>query len=463
MGFVLSVFYFVVYYLTPATVFGPLAAYRIELILAGLILIVSLPVLPKSFILKTPQSLALIGLAFAVFLSILIEVRWPGGAVHAFLGFIPNAFAYYLVCLHCNSKRKLQVLVVMLLFVCFFVIGHGYVGLLRGVSEETVPQGGAVGAQLESGPTDNSYLLRQLTSNQEWIYRLKGLGEIDDPNDFAQLIVCVVPLTFIFWRQRRTLENIAFVILPVCVLLYGLYLTHSRGGLLALLAIAVVAVRPRIGTIPSVLLAGGLFAGAMAVNFTGGRDISAGSGSDRTALWGASLQLLKAHPFFGVGFGGLPSYLGLTAHNSVAVCAAELGSVGLYFWSLFLLPTMRAALEIASPTAVSEGEPIVAEEKLYYAAWKIEPVDKAEINSLGRLVLLALTGFLTAGWFLSRAFVVTLFLLGGMAEVVYEMALQRGMIAPRLRLKRALPYAGILAIALILLMYVMLRTLNLVR
>jgi hypothetical protein len=43
------------------------------------------------------------------------------------------------------------------------------------------------------------------------------------------------------------------------------------------------------------------------------------------------------------------------------------------------------------------------------------------------------------------------------------MALQRGMIAPRLRLTRALPYAGILAIALILLMYVMLRTLNLVR
>jgi len=275
MGFVLSVFYFVVYYLTPATVFGPLAAYRIELILAGLIVIVSLPVLPKSFILKTPQSLALIGLAIAVFLSILIEVRWPGGAVHGFLGFIPNAFAYYLVCLHCNSKRKLQVLVVMLLFVCFFVIGHGYVGMLRGVSEETVPQGGAVGAQLESGPTDNSYLLRQLTSNQEWIYRLKGLGEIDDPNDFAQLIVCVVPLTFIFWRQRRTLENIAFVILPVCVLLYGLYLTHSRGGLLALLAMSVVAARRRIGSILSLLLAAGLFAGAMAVNFTGGREISA--------------------------------------------------------------------------------------------------------------------------------------------------------------------------------------------
>ena len=38
-------------------------------------------------------------------------------------------------------------------------------------------------------------------------------------------------------------------------------------------------------------------------------------------------------------------------------------------------------------------------------------------------MLLSLTGFLLTGWFLSRAFVLTLFLLGGMVEAVYEMAL----------------------------------------
>jgi hypothetical protein len=54
----------------------------------------------------------------------------------------------------------------------------------------------------------------------------------------------------------------------------------------------------------------------------------------------------------------------------------------------------------------------------------------------------------------------TLFLLGGMVEVVYEMALQRGMIAPRLRLSRILPYAGGLAVCLVLMMYIMLRILN---
>jgi hypothetical protein len=55
----------------------------------------------------------------------------------------------------------------------------------------------------------------------------------------------------------------------------------------------------------------------------------------------------------------------------------------------------------------------------------------------------------------------TFFLLGGMVEVVYEMALCRGMIAPRLRMARLLPYVGGFEVSLVLLMYIMLRTVNL--
>ena len=139
-------------------------------------------------------------------------------------------------------------------------------------------------------------------------YRLRGLGLINDPNDFGQLLVCVIPLLFFFWRPKKLFLNIAFVILPVCVLLFGVFLTHSRGALLALMAMAIVAARRRIGTVPALVLAGVLFAGAMALHFTGGRQISAESGSDRTALWGEGLEILKAHPLFGVGFG---NYAGL--------------------------------------------------------------------------------------------------------------------------------------------------------
>jgi hypothetical protein len=308
---------------------------------------------------------------------------------------------------------------------------------------------------------EHPYVLAMRVGPGRWIYRLRGLGEINDPNDLGQLIICTVPLMFIFWRPKKTFWNFVLVILPVCVLLYGAFQAQSRGALVALMAVAVVAARRRIGTLPALLIAGGLFAGAMALNFTGGRAVSVNAGEDRTALWGESLQLLKSHPFFGVGFGNLADYLGHTAHNSVAVCAAELGIFGLFFWCLFLFPTVRDALVIASPAQVSEAEPVEPEEELLpLSARKIEVIDKAEVAHLGRLLVLSLTGFLVAGWFLSRAFVMTLFLLGGMVEVVFEMALRQGMIAPRLRLGRLLPCAGFLAAVLILVMYIMLRIVN---
>jgi hypothetical protein len=464
MGFVLSVFYFFVAYLGTSTVFGQLAVeVHTQLILAALVVLVSLPALMKSFMLKTPQALALIGLAIAVFLSVLIGMHWPVGGVQAFLDFIPSAFAYYLVCLHCNSKKKLQILVLMLLFVCLFVIAHGAIDLLHGLPVSgPIQSDAAKNANLDLWNIQHPYILPMQNEKDEWFYRLRGMAEIGDPNDFGQLIVCVIPLMFIFWRRKGWFGNFIFVMLPTCVLLYGVFLTHSRGALLALMAVAVMASRRRIGTLPSLLLAGGLFIAAMALNFTGGRDISVQSGSGRTGLWGESLQLLKSHPLFGVGFGQLPDYLGHTAHNSIAVCAAELGMFGFYFWCLFLFPTVKDILTIASPAKVSEGEPIAPQEGLLpLATKKFEAIDKAEINRLARLVLLSLTGFLVAGWFLSRAFVMTFFLLGGMAEVVFEMAQRRGMVAPRLSLARVLPYAGVTVLSLILFMYVMLRTVNL--
>jgi hypothetical protein len=465
MGFVLSILYFVTNYLTPETMFGPLAAFRIELILAVLVLTVSLPRLIGSFIFKTPQSLALIGLAFTASISVLIAESWLGGAVQAILDILPNVFAFFLVCLHCDSKWKFKVLVLMMLFVCLFVIAHGSLDLLIGVPQSRTGPPTAT-ADFDQGVWDaqHPYLFATRNSKGEWFYRLRGLGLIHDPNDFGQIIVCVTPLTFIFWRTKRIFQNIALVILPVCVLLVGTFLTHSRGTLMAMIAVAIVAARRRIGTLPALLLAGGLFAGAMALQFTGGRDISASAGEDRTALWGEGMQALKAHPLFGVGFGGLGDYTEdhLTAHNSVVVCAAELGMFGLYFWSLFLFPTMRDALTVASPMKVSEAKPIVPEEAPFpRAPRKIEVVDKAEINRMGRLLVLSLTGFLVAGMFLSRAFVMTLFLLGGMVEIVFQAALERGMIAPRLPLQRVLLYACVLSISLVLMMYVTVRILNL--
>ncbi|HXS12571.1 MAG TPA: O-antigen ligase family protein [Acidobacteriaceae bacterium] len=454
MGFVLTILYVLTYYLTPTVMFGSLAEYRIELILAGVIVIVSLPALSGSSVGKTAQLPALIGLAFATFMSMLIGASWAGGGVTAVLLFIPNAFAYLLVCLHCTTKRKVQIVILMMLFVCLFVIGQGAIELRHGL-----PQGAAAHSTDMSG----SYFLGMSNEHKQWFYRLRGQGQINDPNDFAQLIICVLPLMFFFWQKKKKIRNFVFVLVPVGLLLWGAFLTHSRGSILALMAVVIVALRKKIGTVPSIILAAVLFAGASAAGYTGGRDISASAGEDRTELWGDGLQLLKAHPLFGIGFGNMTDAIGKTAHNTIVVCAAELGLCGLFFWSMFLFPSVRDSFVVAWPKNIVEKKPVVLSDN----AFALPPPggaavpDEADIRRLARLLVLSFTGFMVTGWFLSRAFVLTLFLLGGLAEVAFQMALQRGMVSPRLPLGRVLRYSGVMTIGFILVMYITLRIVNL--
>lgn len=469
MGFFLSVLYLVTNYLTPDVLFGPFAQLHIEVVLAALILLVSIPRLARSFVWKTPQTFALAGLSVSVILSVLLATRWPGGAVKALLNFIPSMYAYFVLCLHCNSRKKLQILVAMLLFVCVFVIVEGVIDLRH------VGQGGSA-ANPESlstpyGPSWQSiwdykhpYLFPMGDDTGHWFYRVRGLGEMHDPNDFGQILVVEIPLLFIFWRRKKWLRNVFFVLLPACALCYGIYLTHSRGALLALLVVVLVAARRHIGTLPAGIIAAGLFAAAMALHFTGGRAISASAGADRTELWGESLQLLKWHPVFGIGLGQLAGYIGHTAHNSIIVCATELGLVGFFFWCLFLFPAVRNAILIASPKKVHEAESMEPEEEAFsLRAWKGAPLGKAEINHVGFCLLLSFLGFLAAGWFLSRAFVLTFFLLGGMIEVVYQTAQSRGMVISRNTLMRTAMYSAGSMFALLTAVYIMLRILNLLR
>jgi hypothetical protein len=449
MGFVLSILYLLTAYLTPTVMFGSLAEFRVELLLAAIIVFISVPSVARSPVRETAQSLALGGLAFATFMSMVVGEGWAGGGLTALLLFVPHAFAYLLVCIHCNSKRRVQVLILMILFVCFFVIAQGAIQLHDGL-----PTGRAAAA-------DDSYLFGMSNDDREWFYRLRGMGPINDPNDFAQLIVCALPLLFFFWKKKQAVRNF-FVLVPAGILLWGAYLTHSRGSILALMAVLIMALRRKIGMVPSLLLAGVLFAGATATGYTGGRDISTSAGEDRTELWGDGLQLLKSHPLFGIGFGNMPDAIGKTAHNTIVVCAAELGLCGLFFWSMFLFPSIRDAAVVAWPrNTIEKKTPVLSETSFPLPPPSSNIPDEAEIRKLGRLLVLSFTGFLVSGWFLSRAYVLTLFLLGGLTEVTFQMALQRGMVSPRLPLGRVLRYSGVMTIGFILVMYITLRIVNL--
>lgn len=456
MGFLLSILYLLTYYLTPTVMFGPIAQFRVELILAIILMFVSLPALLGRNVFRAPQVPAIIGLAFATFMSMLVGAKWAGGGLNAFLLFIPNAFAFFIVYIHCTSKLKLRVLVLLMLFVCFFIIAQGAYELHQGL-----PQGHA--AETANANMRETYFLGMNNEAGEWFYRLRGKGQIDDPNDFAQIIVCSLPLTFLFWKKKRAVRNLFFVLVPVGVLIWGVYLTHSRGGIVGLLAVVIMAARRKIRTVPAILLGVLLFVGISATNFAGGRDISASAGEDRTELWGDGLQLLKSHPVFGVGFEQMPEYFGHTAHNTIVVCAAELGFCGLFFWSLFLLPSLKDTGTVAFRKKETDALPVVYSDTSYPLAAASNAPDEAEIVKFAQLLVLSYVGFLATGWFLSRAYVLTLFLLGGFTEAIYEMARSRGMVPERMRFGRLFRYSAIMAVGLVVMMYVLLRVVNLTR
>jgi len=66
MGFILALFYLMTSYLGTITVFGTIAKYHVQEILAAVVFFVSIPALQKTFLQKTIQSMALGGLAIAV-------------------------------------------------------------------------------------------------------------------------------------------------------------------------------------------------------------------------------------------------------------------------------------------------------------------------------------------------------------------------------------------------------------
>ena len=481
MGLFLTLLYILTAYLGPETLWGPIYEFHIEVILAALALVASLHGIQRSKIFSIPQSYALLGICVAVIISMLLT-GWLGSIPSAFFGFIPNAFTFFLIVVNFRTKKQLQMVIAVLFIVSAFTIFKGYTAL-------------------RAGNYLSPYLVGQGNDEYQLFYRLRGLAFINDPNDFAQVMVSLIPCLFFFWKKGSLPRNVLFILPAVALLIFGMYLTHSRGGMLALLAVILFASRRKIGTVPAGIIAAAGFVASNFIGWSGGRAVDVEAGAGRMEAWAVGIDLIKHHPLFGVGFGRFGEYFFITAHNTIVVCAAELGMFGLFWWVMFVLPTIRdasvcAALkteklkeddEFSYDRAVGVRREPVAElswrEPRYAAAEapggvmvaediaspaisvpahlvteKEDPkLPPEEIQRIARLMLYAIVGYFVAGWFLSRAFIMTLFIYGGMVQVIYRMALDQQLAPPRMRLHKVVQYSVAGAIGLLFLVYMMLR------
>ncbi len=459
MAFIFSLLFIVTAYVTPEVIWGPLADFHMEMVLALLAFAASLPNLAQSRVFALPQAYACIAFAIAVPLSIAAG-GWFSGALAGFYGFLPVVFCFFLAAANFRTRRHLQLIVLALWIASVYFIANG----LMDLHDHVTPS-------------------RFLYGEGE-LRRLRGLGFVFDPNDFSQVMVSLIPLVFL-WKSRSTFLNVFLLGIPIAVLVTGMYFTHSRGAALALMATIVVVLRRKIGTVPAAVLAGALFAVSLAVGWSGGRDVSMEAGADRLDAWSTGLEFIKHHPIFGVGAGQFAEHNEITAHNTVVVCAAEIGLPGFVCWVFFVFAALRNgtrinAKEIPGEPAAGEGTssepslphlrsrslfpnrgvPAVAPmgARMAMAGGAIpltlppmrtaiapagpgrvedeapspaSPEKQEEIRSMARLLVASLTGFLVAGWFLSRALSMWLFLYCGMMHAVVRMAMDAGM-RPRL-------------------------------
>jgi putative inorganic carbon (HCO3(-)) transporter len=427
MSFAVFILYILCAYLRPAELLPSLAEYRtvlwiglfalglgfVTLLFRGLEPMLQLPVL------------ALTSLTVVIALSRVAQ-GWLGGGLQAIVGFSTAGIMFFLSVLNVFSLDRLRIATISLV-ACVFLLAVGGVAAYHfEFMQETLilQQSG------EERSDDSSEEVSRLS-------RVKSLGFLNDPNDFGQAIVMTLPLLTLAWKRERRTRNLFLVILPATLMLYCLYLTHSRGAVLGLLVVCFFAIRTRIRPVLAIVSTVILGTGLLAFGISGGRSFSSKeqSASQRIDAWGDGLQMLREQPVFGVGYSGFVDHHEITAHNSFVLCFAELGLVGYFFWLwlLWMSWTDLSAIEVSA-----------TEQKL------------ARIVRWANTLKWCLAGFLTCACFLSRTYIPTLYLLVGLITAfVYVVRME--IPVRRVPLRRSVGMTVVIEFATIAVVYVVIR------
>jgi O-antigen ligase len=457
MGFALTILYIVVTIISPEQFGKEWASYHVVMYLAGITALASLPSMATYGYWKTSiQTYLLVGFIVAIALS---EVAhgWLGGVVESWRLFLPSAAVFFFIVVNVTTIRRLKIVTLAAVASCLFVTVEALCGYYAGYHGEMF----VLQTNISSPQED---VIGQLT-------RIRGAGFLSDPNDLAQILLIVLPLAFIAWRRGRVVTNFFVVLVPAVLLLWTTYLTHSRGGFLALTAVALMAARKKLGTSASTALAAVFILGMLALDFTGGRGISAADGADRLEAWANGLEMFKSAPLFGIGFNGFTDLYEITAHNSFILCLAELGLLGSTLWVALLVTTttglnriigvqkrrqpikffgllrlfeasyINSAGTLARTPPLSEGIialkfaptrellPVMVSAGTTAAGTELEPLNARSVPQRWIVAMrLALVAFMTTSWFLSRSYTTTMYLILGLATAT--IALQRGETKP---------------------------------
>lgn len=360
---------------------------------------------PKSF--EAPQFRLLPALLVMMMMS-LLWARWMGGAIALLPNFGPILLLSFMIATSLDTVAKFRAVFWLLSLASMMMAYHGI-----GQSQTGI---GWTGAKAIEG-------------------RITYLGFVNDPNDLSMSMLMTLPMCLYLASTSGFLTRWALRA-GSGLIVYGVYLTNSRGAILALGAMMFVYSVFRFGLVRSAMVLPLLGVPLVMLAPSRMSEMSADedSAAGRLDAWYEGFQMLRSSPLFGIGAGLFTEHHHLTAHSSYMLAIAELGLLGYYVWLSILVlavmmvwrvfrhvpPAAGAAAPAAGGTAGAAAAPdySLPDERppaLAAAPWE-------QVQAISRALLYSMVAVLVCMLFLSRSYTIILYVQIGLIVANFQMA-----------------------------------------
>lgn len=192
--------------------------------------------------------------------------------------------------------------------------------------------------------------------------RAGAYGMYENHNDYSFIIIMVLPFLYLYWRAETGRFRRLLLALSMLACIVGIFLSLSRGGMLALVLelglIVLLAVDRKRRALLLFLL---ILFGSAATSYQwvkraenqGDQYTYADAENSRIELWKAAKNMVLAHPLLGVGSRRFREFSrdygeishdnrGKVAHNTYVEIIADTGLLGLIPFLLMLRSMVRA-------------------------------------------------------------------------------------------------------------------------
>jgi O-antigen ligase len=352
---------------------------------------------------SAPQIKLLAAMLFVIMLSS-IKNGWAGGMLEYGQKFASAALLPFILFSSLTTTVNKHKLLMFVSVAAAVVMVHN--GIFQTLSADGL---GWVGSHLSQGT------------------RITYLGIFNDPNDLGMFLVMCLPMAGYFYTQKSMFLRL-FAVAAVALLLYGTYLTNSRGTLLGVVFVSVLWLVDRYGVkkasfivfpalLPVLLWALGHFRNI---------DPSEESAAGRVDAWYAGYQMLMHSPFVGVGMSNFEEHHELTAHNSYILVMAELGLIGYFAWLSFIVLTFLMLFKVRKNYRdVENNEHLDINDNANGVIDKSKnqkgemAVSVEEEVMLAKAMTYSLAAFCVTAFFLSRTYTPLLYIFAGLAVSGY--------------------------------------------